>query len=116
MDPEYDEMIVNESSHHGNRGSTSVLLPHSSMKTNKVPWNKFSGDNSRLRNEIDSSVADGSSTGMLWGGNTLLQPRLISGETGATPLLAKHSNLDGVQRWSGSDRSIDTSVYSGIFD
>ena len=114
IDPEYDEMIVNDSTNHVNRGSTAVLLPHSSNKANKASWNKFSGDNNRLRRENHSHVVDVNSTGMLWGGNTLLQPRLISGETGATPLLAKHSNLDGIQRWSGSDRSIDTSVYSGI--
>ena len=114
IDPEYDEMIVNDSTNHVNRGSTAVLLPHSSSKKNKVAWNKFSGDSSRLRRENISHVVDVNSTGMLWGGSTLLQPRLISGETGATPLLAKHSNLEGIQRWSGSDRSIDTSVYSGI--
>ena len=114
IDPEYDEMIVNDSTNHVNRGSTAVLLPHSSTKTNKVAWNKFSGDSSRFHRETHSHVRDVNSTGMLWGGNTLLQPRLISGETGATPLLAKHSNLEGIQRWSGSDRSIDTSVYSGI--
>jgi len=34
----------------------------------------------------------------------LLQPRLIDASTGNTPLLG---------RWSGSDKSINTSIYSG---
>ena len=107
-------MIVNDSSNHVNRGSTAVLLPSSANKPNKAPWNKFAtGDNGRLRRENNSPIHDIDSSGMLWGGNTLLQPRLVSGETGGTPLLAKHNNADGA-RWSGSDRSIDTSVYSGI--
>ena len=35
---------------------------------------------------------------------TLLQPRLIDPSTGNTPLLG---------RWSGSDKSLNTSIYSG---
>jgi hypothetical protein len=35
---------------------------------------------------------------------TLLQPRLIDASTGNTPLLG---------RWSTSDKSINTSIYSG---
>ena len=115
IDPEYDEMIINDTNQHsGNRGSTAVLLPQSSLKPNKVPWNKFSSDGSKLRRrENNPSVTEANSSGMLWGGNTLLQPRLISGETGGTPLLSKHRDLEGTHRWSGSDRSIDTSIYSG---
>ena len=115
LNPEYDEMLVNDSNNHINRGSTAVLLPSSSNKPSRTPWNKFAtGDNGRLRKDNSSPINDINSSGMLWGGNTLLQPRLISGETGATPLLAKHSNGDA-PRWSGSERSIDTSVYSGKF-
>ena len=114
LNPEYDEMIVNDSNNHVNRGSTAVLLPSSSNKQNKTSWNKFAtGDNDRLQRENNSPSVNVNTSGMLWGGNTLLQPRLISGETGGTPLLAKHDNGDGT-RWSGSERSIDTSVYSGI--
>ena len=114
LNPEYDEMIVNDSNNHVNRGSTAVLLPSSSNKPNKSSWNKFAtGDNDRLRRENNSPGPNVNTSGMLWGGNTLLQPRLVSGETGGTPLLAKHDNGVGT-RWSGSERSIDTSVYSGI--
>ena len=113
LNPEYDEMLVNDSNSHVNRGSTAVLLPSSSNRNSKAPWNKFTtGDNCRLRKDNDSPNNDLNSSGMLWGGNTLLQPRLISGETGGTPLLTKHNNGDAT-RWSGSERSIDTSVYSG---
>ena len=114
LNPEYDEMIVNDSNNHVNRGSTAVLLPSSSNKTNKTSWNKFAtGDNDRLRRENNSPGPNVNTSGMLWGGNTLLQPRLVSGETGGTQLLVKHDNGVGT-RWSGSERSIDTSVYSGI--
>ena len=111
LNPEYDEMLLNHSNSHGNRGSTAVLLPQGRTKS-KGHWNKFSSDNGKLHSENHAKVAELNSTGRLWGGNTLLQPRLISGETGGTPLLAKHG--EGTQRWSGSDRSIDTSIYSGI--
>ena len=113
IDPDYDEMMVNNSSQHGNLGSAAVLLPKSSTKANKAPWNNLSSDRNRQRRENNSPIAGLESVGTLWGGSTLLQPRLISGETGGTPLIAKHNNLEGGQRWSGSDRSIDTSVYSG---
>ena len=115
IDPDYDEMIVNNSNQHENHGSAAVLLPPPSTKTNKTPWNNLSSEISRSRREKNSSVGGLESVGMLWGGNTLLQPRLVSGETGGTPLLTKHNHAEGGQRWSGSDRSIDTSVYSGTF-
>ena len=115
LNPEYDEMLLNHSNGHGNRGSTAVLLPRGRTKSAKGHWNKFSSDNGKLHSENHAKVAELNSTGRLWGGNTLLQPRVISGETGGTPLLAKHvDTMEGTQRWSGSDRSIDTSIYSGI--
>ena len=111
-------MIVNRANQRVNHGSAAVLLLPSSTKNNKSSWNNLSsnrtGGSSGIRRESHSPISGGlDSMGMLWGGNSLLQPRLISGETGETPLLIKHKSSEGGHRWSGSDRSIDTSIYSG---
>lgn len=59
---------------------------------------------SRSSNRTNSSGGSGNHNRWRSGEGSLLQPRLIDGNTGATPLLAK--------RWSGSDKSLNTSIFS----
>ena len=120
-DPEYDEMIINRRSNDDKHGSHFTASASSKKSSWKNSNSRMSGNGGMAAREgahhsTEMRMVDG--IGMLWGGNTLLQPRLISGETGGTPLLTKHDNGNEDHRrgWSGSDRSIDTSVYSGSFE
>ena len=76
---------------------TALLSPTRSEHQYDIPFSHL-----KPTNDYDMVMAGNPN---MWGGSTLLQPRLIDGNTGAI-------KVNGNRGWSGSDKSLDTSIYS----
>ncbi len=132
-EPDYDEMepthrTSNNDSHRTSNNDSHRTSKNDSHRTSNNDSHRTSNNdvkrtsNSDVKRTSNSTVIDElkrTSTGNnvvdpmnnVWASSsrvvvdaTLLQPRLIDGSTGNTPLLG---------RWSASDKSLNTSIYSG---
>ncbi len=126
-EPDYDEMepthrTSNNDSHRTSKNDSHRTSNNDSHRTSNNDSHRTSNnDVKRTSNSIVIDELKRTSTGTnnvvdpmnnVWASSsrvvvdaTLLQPRLIDGSTGNTPLLG---------RWSASDKSLNTSIYSGI--
>jgi hypothetical protein len=125
-EPDYDEMepthrTSNNESHRTSKNDSHRTSNNDSHRTSNNDVKRTSNsDVKRTSNSIVIDELKRTSTGNnvvdpmnnVWASSsrvvvdaTLLQPRLIDGSTGNTPLLG---------RWSASDKSLNTSIYSGI--
>lgn len=77
-------------------GSQCVVGEATSQPLHKSPRHSGNASNGEAANRMTSFGASNSS----WGGNTLLQPRVIDGNSAL------------MRQWSGSEKSFDTSIYS----
>jgi hypothetical protein len=124
-EPDYDEMepthrTSNNDSHRTSKNDSHRTSNNDSHRTSNNDSHRTSNnDVKRTSNSIVIDELKRTSTGNnvvdpmnnVWASSsrvvvdaTLLQPRLIDGSTGNTPLLG---------RWSASDKSLNTSIYSG---
>jgi hypothetical protein len=116
-EPDYDEM---EPTHRTSKNDSHRTSNNDSHRTSNNDSHRTSNnDVKRTSNSIVLDELKRTSTGTnvvdpmnnVWASSsrvvvdaTLLQPRMIDGSTGNTPLLG---------RWSASDKSLNTSIYSG---
>jgi hypothetical protein len=124
-EPDYDEMepthrTSNNDSHRTSNNDSHRTSNNDSHRTpNNDSHRTSNNDVKRTSNSIIIDELKRTSTGNnvvdpmnnVWASSSrvvvdaaLLQPRMIDGSTGNTPLLG---------RWSASDKSLNTSIYSG---
>ncbi len=107
-EPDYDEM---EPTHRTSNNDSHRTSKNDSHRTSNNDVKRTSNNiviDELKRTSTGNNVVDPMNN--VWASSsrvvdaTLLQPRLIDGSTGNTPLLG---------RWSASDKSLNTSIYSG---